>query len=199
MASTHFKLTPTSGSAGTTTVSVSAATTNTGTVDKAATATFINGDTRTTVSLSHKFKPYITQGPTSIPASGGSITVYVYSEYDIVFRSVPLWITISSGNTTYSEGQRISASSLGTLPASFTLTASSNGGAERTIQYEGMNVCHYIGNTLMTQYACTVTGTQAAGSISTSVSELTYNWSEVTGKTFTVTSSVNWNSSIADN
>lgn len=166
MASTNFTYTPTTGQ-GTTYVDVSALSDNPGREDKTATITFTNGVASTDVSVRQLFKPYLTQGPTSIPATGGSIIVYVFSEYDICFRSIPLWITVSSGNTTYSEGQRIYASTFGTLPAAFTLTAAANTGEERTIQYSGMNMAHYKGNTLITAGTQTIVGYQEAASQST--------------------------------
>ena len=196
MASTHFRITPTTGGTGETTVSVTPLATNTGTADKNATIGFENGGATANVSLKHLFKPYISQSSTSFPATGGTINVSVYSEYDIVFRSIPSWITVSSGNTIVQENQRISASFLGTLPGVFTLTAQPNAGNSRSVS--GMNLCHYIGDTLMTGYTCSISGTQAAGYISTDVSELTFNWNEVSGRTFTVTSSTNWTSTITD-
>lgn len=196
MASTHFRITPTTGGTGETTVSVTPLSRNTGTADKNATIDFENGGATANVSLKHLFKPYISQSSTSFPATGGTINVSVYSEYDIVFRSIPSWITVSSGNTIVQENQRISASFLGNLPGVFTLTAQPNAGNSRSVS--GMNLCHYIGDTLMTGYTCSISGTQAAGYISTDVSELTFNWNEVSGRTFTVSSSTNWTSTITD-
>ena len=200
MASTNFTYSPTTGN-GNTYVDVQAQETNLDTVDKVATIAITNGVSSVNVSLRQKFRPYLTQGPTSIPASGGSIQVYVYSEYDIVFRSVPLWITITSGNTTYAEGQRISASNFTNLPAVFTLTADPNTGDTRTIQYEGMNMSHYIGNDLITIGAPLVQGTQAAGNqgIVASPNNLTFDWNSTSAKTFTITSSLSWTSTIDDN
>lgn len=188
MASTFLNYSPTTGH-GNTTVNVTATTTNTDNQDRTSTITFTNGASSANVTVRQLFKPYLTQGPTSIPASGGTIQVFVYSEYDIVFRSVPLWITISSGGTTYSEGQRIPASTFGTLPATFNLTAEPNTGDTRTIQYEDMNMAHYVGNTIITSSAPKIQGYQAAGdtpyiSVSPATLYLDYNSSQ--SKTFTI-------------
>lgn len=198
MASTHFYYSPTTGT-GNATITTSAETTNTQTHgDLSATITITNGVTTATVGLRHKFKPYKTQGPTSIPATGGSIFVYVYSEYDIVFRSVPLWITIKSGNTTYTEGQRIPVSTLGS-EARFDLVAEPNTGAQRTIQYEGMNIAHYIGDTLNTVNCPVIEGTQAANEgLITDLNEVVFDWNETAAKVFHLSASTNWTSTIAD-
>lgn len=190
MASTNFTYSPTTGT-GTTNVSINANEQNIGTTDKVATLTFTNGVSSANVTVRQLFKPYLTQGPTSIPATGGTITVYVYSEYDIVFRSVPSWITISSGNTVYSQGERIDASTFGELPASFRLTAAANTGGARTIQNSGMNMAHYIGNTMITAGTQTIEGYQAAAApdvpmIAVSPDTLAMDYTRNNSKTFTI-------------
>ena len=200
MPSNFFNNSPTGGTSGQTNVSVSPRDTNTGHVDLTSFITFTAGTFSTQVTLKQKYKPYLTQGPTSFPASGGSIQVYIYTEYDIVFRSVPLWITISSGNTTYTQGQRISVSSLGSMPATFTLTAEANTGTSRTIEYEDMNVAHYIGNTLNTTNPMKIYGTQAANqAITVNPSSLTFDWNEETAENVALTAYTAWNSAFAGN
>lgn len=199
MASTHFYYSPTAAT-GNAQITVSAATTNIGHNDSSATITFTNGVSSCTVDLVHRYKPYLTQGPTSIPATGGSLSAFVWSDYDIVFRSVPTWITVTLNGATIAEGQRVPASAItaGT-GTTFILTAAPNTGAQRTIQYNGMNMCHYIGDTLMTAYTETIVGTQApAEGISTDVNELVFEWNETSPKTFNVVTFESWTSSIQD-
>lgn len=159
MASTYFYYTPTTGT-GNAQVTVSAASVNSTTTDKSATISIANGVSTATVNVIQYYKPYKMQGPTSIPATGGSITLTAMSHYDIVFRSVPLWLTIWSGNTQIQEGERISLAP--NTSGVFTLSAGTNDGDERTTQYAGMNMSHYIGDTLNTLGAPIIECTQAA-------------------------------------
>ena len=146
MASTLFSINPTTGR-GNTTVNVSVNEVNSGTQDKVATVTVSNGANSDTVTLRQKYCPYFVQfASTTFPASGGDIYFTIHSEYDVVFRSVPNWITISDGHgTTFYEGQRISS---GTVDGqTFTLTADANTGDARTVAAT-FNMGHYIGLTL---------------------------------------------------
>lgn len=146
MASTLFSINPTTGR-GNTTVNVSVNEINGGTQDKVATVTATNGANSDTVTLRQKYCPYFVQfASTTFPASGGDIYFTIHSEYDVVFRSVPNWITISDGHgTTFAEGQRISS---GTVDGeTFTLTADANTGDARTVAAT-FNMGHYIGLTL---------------------------------------------------
>ena len=146
MASTLFNINPTTGR-GNTTVNVSVNEVNSGTQDKVATVTVSNGANSDTVTLRQKYCPYFVQfASTTFPASGGNIYFTIHSEYDVVFRSVPNWITISDGHgTTFTEGQRISS---GTVDGqTFTLTADANTGAARTVTGT-FNMGHYIGQYL---------------------------------------------------
>lgn len=146
MASTLFNINPTTGR-GNTTVNVSVNEINGGTQDKVATVTVSNGANSDTVTLRQKYCPYFVQfASTTFPASGGNIYFTIHSEYDVVFRSVPNWITISDGHgTTFAEGQRISS---GTVDGqTFTLTADANTGAARTVAAT-FNMGHYIGQYL---------------------------------------------------
>lgn len=147
---TDYTIMPVSGASGMVITGITDTTNNTG---ARMTASFTvadpNGEASAkTVSIIQKYKPYIYQVTSIIPASGGTKTVSVYSEYDIVFNNVPAWVTISSGSTTYSGGQRITVSELGTLPATFTLTAAQNMGPGR--DSSGFTMCHYMGETLIT-------------------------------------------------
>ena len=146
MASTLFSINPTTGR-GNTTVNVSVNEVNSGTQDKVATVTVSNGANSDTVTLRQKYCPYFVQfASTTFPATGGNIYFTIHSEYDVVFRSVPNWITISDGHgTTFAEGQRISS---GTVDGkTFTLTADANTGDARRITGT-FNMGHYIGQYL---------------------------------------------------
>lgn len=80
------------------------------------------------------FRPILTQGPTSIPATGGSITITIKSDYDYVFRSVPTWITIyDSSNNVVQEGQKIYYSPDNDYTKTYTLTAPANPGSSRSV------------------------------------------------------------------
>lgn len=150
MASTHFWYRPTTGN-GDTQITISADTTNlTGTTDKVATLTFTAGTASKTVTVRQRYLPIMTQfGSRVFPDTGGSIYFTVNTEYDIVFRSVPDWITIKKGTTTYTEGQRISS---GAANGTFELVAAANTGTARTIS-STMNMAHYIGDTVQNRYS----------------------------------------------
>lgn len=149
MASEHFWYNPTTGN-GSTQVSVSADTTNSTHADKVSTITFTAGSASKTVTVRQKYMPYKQQfASTTFPATGGDIYFTVHSDYDVVFRSVPDWITISREGTVYSQGQRISSGVVDNK--TFTLTAEENTGASRTVN-NTMNMGHYIGDTLQSNY-----------------------------------------------
>jgi hypothetical protein len=195
MASTHFYYNPTTGT-GNAVVSVSADTQNATTADKSATITLTNGVNSVTVNVLQKYKPYKMQGPTGIPATGGTITLTARSEYDIVFRSVPTWLTIWSGGTQVQEAQRVS---LPTQTGVFTLSAGTNTGAERSAGYYGMNMSHYIGDTLYTTDAPRIDCIQYANEgIITDVAEITFNWNETAPLEFCVSANTSWTSTIED-
>lgn len=195
MASTHFYYNPTTGT-GNAVVSVSADTQNATTADKSATITLTNGVNSVTVNVLQKYKPYKMQGPARIPATGGTITLTARSEYDIVFRSVPTWLTIWSGGTQFQEAQRIS---LPTQTGVFTLSAGTNTGAERSAGYYGMNMSHYIGDTLYTTDAPIIDCIQYANEgIITDVAEITFNWNETAPLEFCVSANTSWTSTIED-
>ena len=196
MASTYFYYSPTTGT-GNAQVTLSAASTNNTTTDKSASITITNGVSSATVNVIQYYKPYKMQGPTSIPATGGTITLTAQSHYDIVFRSVPLWLTVWSGNTQIQEGARVSLAP--NTYGVFTLSAGTNNGAQRTSQYAGMNMSHYIGDTLYTLGAPIIECVQLANEgIRTDVNQVVFDWNQTTGKTFSVSANTNWTSTIAD-
>ena len=196
MASTYFYYSPTTGT-GNAQVTLSAASTNNTTTDKSASITITNGVSSATVNVIQYYKPYVMQGPTSIPATGGTITLTAQSHYDIVFRSVPLWLTVWSGNTQIQEGARVSLTP--NTYGIFTLSAGTNDGAQRTSQYAGMNMSHYIGDTLYTLGAPIIECVQLANEgIRTDVSQVVFDWNQTTDKTFSVSANTNWTSTIVD-
>ena len=148
MASEHFWYNPTTGN-GTTQVSVSADTMNFTQADKVSTITFTAGSASKTVSVRQKYRPYAQQfASTNFPATGGDIYFTVHTEYDVVFRSVPEWITISLNGTVIPEGQRMTPSQADNK--TFTLTAEANTGDSRAVGAT-MNMAHYI-NDVQQQY-----------------------------------------------
>lgn len=162
MASNNFTYSPTSGN-GTTNVSVSVQGGNSTHADKNSTLTFTNGTGSKTVALKQKYIPYFNQQLALIPASGGSLTMTAYTEYDIAFRDVPSWITITRGGTTVPANQKISASvASGTT---FTINASENTGDTRT--GGSFKMSHYIGDTLQTSNYQLIDITQESGSTPT--------------------------------
>lgn len=151
-----FTVTPTTG-ANNTTVTVKTNETNSPMIagqsshDYIATVTVSDkseGTDKTgTVSVRQKYQPYMQQvNPTVFPATGGTISFTVHTEYDIVFRSVPSWITISLNGTTYSQGQRISSGVADNQ--TFTLTAEANTETTSRSVSSTFNMGHYIGNEL---------------------------------------------------
>lgn len=145
MASTNFTYTPTTGSQ-TTSISVYPTEFNNTRQNKVATATFTNGTASTDVVFKQKYVPYrVSVGATTIPQTGGTIYYSIHTEYDIVFRSVPEWLTITQGNNTFVEGQRIPAISAD--GKTFGFSAGVNTGQTEEV-HSTFNMGHYIGNTL---------------------------------------------------
>lgn len=140
MASTFFTYQPTTGQ-GDATVTVRALYENTGHTDHHATLNVTNGAVNRQVHLRQKYRPYLTQIGTTFPATGGSIYITVSTEYDIVFRNVPDWITIQKNGVIYTEYTRIAS---GSANGTFELVAAPNTGAARTVQ--SMHMAHYIGS-----------------------------------------------------
>lgn len=148
MASIYFTYAPTAGT-GSAQISVSADTQNATTADTISHIGFSAGTNYAGVTLRQKYQPKMNQfGSSTFPDTGGTIYFTVNTEYDIVFRSVPDWITITKNGVTYTEGQRISS---GSASGTYALVAAPNSGEQRTVNY--MNMGHYIGNTLQNQYS----------------------------------------------
>ena len=198
MASTHFYYNPTAGT-GNAQITVSAATDNQTLTAKTSTITFTNGVSSCTVDLIHKFRPQFTQGPTSIAATGGSVSGFCKSQYDIVFQNVPSWITITLNSSTIVENQRIGASALTAMPTTFLFTATPNTGDGRSASTTNFKFAYYMGDTLMSGDSTSIQIVQApAEGIVTDVNELVFDWNETQAKTFNVVTFESWTSSIAD-
>ena len=172
MASTHFYYNPTAGT-GNAQITVSAASENNTTAQTSAVITFTNGVSSCTVDVVQKFRPSMSEGPISVPATGGSVSGFVKSQYDIVFQNVPSWITITLNSSTIIENQRISATALTAMPTTFLYTASPNTSGARSASTQGFKVAYYIGDTLMSGDAHSIQVIQAAAEgISTDVNEV---------------------------
>jgi len=149
MASENFIYQPTTGS-GSGTITVTANSNNGNRADRTATLTVTNGAVSKNVTIKQKYRPYFDQnGGSTIPATGGSIYYTVHTEYDVVFRSVPTWITITQDGTAIAEGQRLTPSQADNK--TFTFTAEANTGTARTVgntmnlgHYLSTGLCHYV-------------------------------------------------------
>lgn len=196
MASIHFYYSPTTGT-GNAQITVSAATTNATSSDKSATITFDNGVSTATVNVLQRFKPYVDQGWLRIPGTGGTATLTAYSEYDVVFRSIPAWLSVWQDGTRVNAGDRISLDPYNY--GVFTLSAGTNDGGERNSGQAGMNMAHYIGDTMITTNAPIIECIQYANTgIQVDTNEVVFDWNQTTGGTFNITSNVSWTSTIED-
>lgn len=144
MASTNFTYQPTTGR-GNGTITVTAKSNNENGADRITTLTISNGAVSKNVTIKQKYRPYFTlNGSSVIPATGGSVSYVVHTEYDIVFTNVPDWITISQNGTSISPGQTLTPGEADNK--TFTFTAAANGGEARS--GNSMTMRHYISGTL---------------------------------------------------
>lgn len=203
MASTNFTYSPTTGN-GNTNVSVCAVTQNTSGADYSATLTFSNGQNSKNVSIVQRYKPFINVGPTSIPASGGSQNITAHTEYDVVFRSVPTWITaITINNVTYQPGERIPAGDADGQKVYFHAEPNT-GSTSRNTGYSNMTMGWYMNSSdtsLVTSGTPIIDLVQAADTsgINTNVNSLTFDYNASVAQTVQVITNGTWNSSISDN
>lgn len=144
MASTNFTYQPTTGR-GNGTIKVTAKSNNADGADRITTLTITNGAVSKNVTIKQKYRPYFTlNGSSVIPATGGSVSYVVHTEYDIVFTNVPDWITISQNGTAISPGQRLTPGEADNK--TFTFTAAANTGDARS--GNSMTMRHYISGSL---------------------------------------------------
>lgn len=144
MASTNFTYQPTTGR-GNGTIKVTAKSNNENGADRITTLTITNGAVSKNVTIKQKYRPYFTlNGSSTIPATGGSVSYVVHTEYDIVFTNVPDWITISQNGTSISPGQRLTPGEADNK--TFTFKAAANTGEARS--GNSMTMRHYISGTL---------------------------------------------------
>lgn len=185
MASNYFTYSPTSGT-GTKAVNVQSKAENTGTADKKSIIEVTNGTTTRQLLVTQKYRPYFSQNGVSFPKSGGTITFVVHTEYDIVFKNKPSWITIKKGSTTISPDTKISKEDAS--GATFTLSATTNSGASRSFSNFGMG--HYVNNVL-DSYIQYFTGTQDGASsserIAVSTTSITLDYFSTGSSMFGVT------------
>lgn len=162
MASNNFTYQPTTGS-GSAAVTVTANSNNADTADRTATLTITNGAVYKNVYIKQKYRPYFEQnGGSTFPATGGSLNYTVHTEYDIAFRSVPTWITITQNGTAIAEGQKLTPSQADNK--TFTFTAEANTGETRSVgttmnmgHYLSTGLCHYVSYFSFSQEGATPT------------------------------------------
>ena len=148
MASNNFIYQPTTG-AGSAVVTVTANSNNADRANRTATLTITNGAMYKNVSIKQKYRPYfVLNGGSTFPATGGSLYCTINTEYDVVFRSVPDWITISRNGATIAEGQRLTPTEADNK--TFILTAEANTGETRSVGTT-FNMGHYL-STGLCQY-----------------------------------------------
>lgn len=144
MASTNFTYQPTTGR-GNGTIKVTAKSNNENGADRITTLTITNGAVSKNVTIKQKYRPYfVLNGSSVIPATGGSVSYVIHTEYDIVFTNVPDWITISQNGTAISPGQTLTPGEADNK--TFTFTAAENTGEARS--GNSMTMRHYISGTL---------------------------------------------------
>lgn len=144
MASTNFTYQPTTGR-GNGTIKVTAKSNNENGADRITTLTITNGAVSKNVTIKQKYRPYfVLNGSSVIPATGGSVSYVIHTEYDIVFTNVPDWITISQNGTAISPGQTLTPGEADNK--TFTFTAAANTGEARS--GNSMTMRHYISGTL---------------------------------------------------
>lgn len=148
MPSSYFTLSPSSGS-GNATASVTATTVNTGTTDNNATITITNGAKTRTVSAKQLYKPYFVQGSNQIPASGGTLTFVVHTEYDIAFIYSAGWYSVMQNGTTVPTRTVIASSNAS--GATFTIQVNEN--TATNARSASFPMVHYIrGNMVVSGY-----------------------------------------------
>lgn len=198
MASNIFWYSPTTG-AGNANVTISAATTNTGETDRSAVIALTNGVVTVSVNVVQRYRPYydLRQGST-IPATGGSVDFYMHTEYPIVFRSIPDWITVKLGQRTIITGAEPEIVSVADADGSmFSFVAGPNTGAARSDNM--LNIGHYIDGTLASYKNFFSINQEAAEGIATDVNEVVFDYNQTTGGSFNVITNQNWTSTITDN
>lgn len=148
MPSSYFTLSPWSGS-GNATASVTATTVNTGTTDNIATITISNGAKTRTVSAKQLYKPYFVQGSNQVPASGGTLTFVVHTEYDIAFIYSADWYSIKQNGNTIPTRTVIAPSNAS--GATFTIQVNEN--TATNARSASFPMVHYIrGNMVVSGY-----------------------------------------------
>jgi len=142
MASSYFTINPASGY-GNGTVGVTASTENTSQADRYASVSVTNGVEVVPVTVKQLYKPYFIQTGHDLPASGGTISILVHTEYDVVFRGIPSYATMRLNGQTISNDQIIAS---GTASgATFVLEIPEN--TSTTPRSVSFYLAHYLNGT----------------------------------------------------
>lgn len=142
MASSYFTINPASGY-GNGTVGVTASTENTSQADRYARVSVTNGVEVVPVTVKQLYKPYFIQTGHDLPASGGTISILVHTEYDVVFRGIPSYATMRLNGQTISNDQIIAS---GTASgATFVLEIPEN--TSTTPRSVSFYLAHYLNGT----------------------------------------------------
>ena len=157
----YFDISATAGT-GNSVIRVSTKKNNTSGENKWLKMTVSNGVRSKVVWAEQYYRPELTltSGSTSLPATGGTLTYNVSSEYDFQFENVPAYVTIRDAlNTgvTYASGERISTN----VSQDFLFVIDQN---YTTSRRTSGNCClkHFIGN-VKQHYTIPIEFEQAAG------------------------------------
>lgn len=158
-----------------------------------------NGITTLTVNLTQRCLPKITLfgGSTTVPASGGTLSYTVTTDYDFLFHSVPEFITIRDerGNT-YTEDERIPASRATDNMFFFDFAENTTTSARTA---GDMFMGHYIGASTLSERGYPITFSQEPSSggtivpylyVNPSIAYLTYESASTTP--IEISTNVNW-------
>ena len=117
--------------------------------------------------MTQNYIPALTRiGGNSIPATGGTIYYTVHTDYDVVFRSIPSFVTITdAGGNILANGQRIAARNIDNTTITVTVSANPT---SATRNDSGMNMGHYF-NGSISRYTAAMAFTQAAAEEAASI------------------------------
>lgn len=206
MASTYFNFSKTGGTGGylAEEVVVTPVAANTTSGDNVCVVTVQGGGGSKTVRLIHRGIPAVrlTNGSTSVPATGATLSYEIDTHYPFCFKNVPAFVSISdsNGHTYNADTQYAETLAEGTT---FYITIGANTGTS-TRNDGGFYLGHYYpdaNGTLSTTYTAPITFSQAAGAsegLSVNPVTIVFDWDEDTGssRTITVTSNVSWGASL---
>ena len=138
------------GGTGNASINVSAKTLNDTYAAKSTTLTVRGGDNVRNVNVIQHYRPALVQfASTNVPATGGTIYATMHSEYyDVVFRSVPSFVTIqdTTTGTYYVEGQVIAGDDVDGHTFGFIVGA--NPDTTQRVVSNTFNMGHYLNGTI---------------------------------------------------